>query len=101
MSDRMSPGRRTVVWIRVFLEVLLLVAAALVVYYGFIRQQGPRHLKVALVTWTQDPFWEPLIRGAQEYADKSNVELTIIRSKPSVDEQTQHIRDLLASGIDG
>lgn len=101
MSDRISPGRRTVVWVRVLLEAFLLVAVALVVYYGFIRQQGPRHLKLALVTWTQDPFWEPLIRGAQEYADKSNVELIVIRSKPSVDEQTQHIRDLLASGIDG
>jgi ribose transport system substrate-binding protein len=97
----MSPGRRAAVRIRLFLEVLLLLAVALGVYFEFIRERGPRHLKLALVTWTQDPFWEPLIRGAQEYADKSNVDLTIIRSKPSVDEQTQHIRDLLASGIDG
>jgi ribose transport system substrate-binding protein len=101
MSDHMAPERRSVDWVRILLEALLLVAVALVVYYGFIRERGPRHLKLALVTWTQDPFWEPLIRGAQEYADKSNVELTIIRSKPSADEQTQHIRDLLASGIDG
>ena len=101
MSDGMSSGRRTAVRIRLLLEVLLLVGAGLVVYFGFIRERGPRHLRLALVTWTQDPFWGPLIRGAQEYADKSNVELTVIRSKPSVDEQTQHIRDLLASGIDG
>jgi len=97
----MSPGRRTAVWIRVLLEVALLVTVALVVYFGFIRERGPRPLKLALVTWTQDPFWEPLIRGALEYSNKSNVELTIIRSKPSADEQTQHIRDLLASDIDG
>jgi ribose transport system substrate-binding protein len=101
MSDHMTPGRRTAVWIRIFLEALLLVAVASVVYFGFIRERGPRHLKLALVTWTQDPFWGPLIRGAQEYADKSNVDLTVIRSKSSVDEQTQHVRDLLASGIDG
>jgi len=74
---------------------------AVAVYFGFVRERGPRHLKLALVTWTQDPFWEPLLRGAQDYADKSNIELTIIKSKPSVDEQTQHIRDLLNSGIDG
>src|ERR1700689_5329650 len=101
MADHMSRGRRTVVWIRLFLEVLLLVGAGLVAYFGFIRPREPQHLKLALVTWTQDTFWDPLIRGAQEYADKSNVDLTIIRSKPTVDDQTQHIRDLLASGIDG
>jgi ribose transport system substrate-binding protein len=101
MSDQMSPGRRKVDWIRVLLEALLLVAIALGIYFGFIRERGPRHLRLALVTWTQDPFWEPLIRGAQEYADKSNVELTVIRSTPTADAQTQHIRDLLASGIDG
>ena len=63
MSDHMTPGRRTAVWIRIFLEALLLVAVASVVYFGFIRERGPRHLKLALVTWTQDPFWGPLIRA--------------------------------------
>ncbi len=101
MSELMSPGKRTAVRIRLLLEVLLLAAVALVVYFGYVREQKPRHLNLALVTWTQDPFWEPLIRGAQDYADKSNVDLTVIRSKPSVDEQTQHIRDLLASNVDG
>ena len=63
MSEPISSGRRTAVRIRLVLEILLLVSAALVVYFGFIRERGPRHLKLALVTWTQDPFWEPLIRG--------------------------------------
>jgi ribose transport system substrate-binding protein len=101
MSDPASPGPRTAVRIRLFVEVLLLATAALVVYFGFVRERAPRHLKLALVTWTQDPFWNPLLRGARDYADKSNVELTIIKSEPSVDVQTQHIRDLLNAGVDG
>jgi len=101
MSDTMSPGRRPAVKVRLFVEVLLLVAAALVVYFGFVHERGPRHLKLALVTWTEDPFWDPLLRGAKDYADKSDIDLTIVRSKPTVDEQTQHIRELLDSGIDG
>jgi ribose transport system substrate-binding protein len=101
MSDSSSSGRRPAVRIRLLVEVLLLAAIGVSVYFEFGRQQKPRHLKLAVVTWTQDPFWQPLLRGAQDYADKSNVDLTIIKSKPSVDEQTQHIRELLDSGIDG
>jgi ribose transport system substrate-binding protein len=83
------------------IEVILLLAVALAVYFGVVRQRGPRRLKLAVVTWTEDPFWRPLLRGAQDCADNSNVELTIIKSKPTADAQTQHVRDLLDSGIDG
>ncbi|HEY2843868.1 MAG TPA: substrate-binding domain-containing protein [Bryobacteraceae bacterium] len=81
--------------------VLLLLIAGLAVYLGWARTRPPRHLKLALLTWTEDPFWGPLIQGAHDYADKSNVELTVIRSKPTVEAQNQHIRELLDSGIDG
>ena len=101
MSDSSSPGRQSAVWTRLVIEVVLLVAVAAAVYFGFVREHAPRHLKLAIVTWTEDPFWQPLLQGAQDYADKSNVELTIIKSKPTADVQTQHIRDLLDSGIDG
>ena len=101
MADSTSLERRPAVRTRLVVTVLLLAVIALVVYFEFVRQVGPRHLKLALVTWTQDPFWKPLLRGAQDCADKSDVDLTIVQSKPSVDEQTQHIRDLLGSGVDG
>jgi ribose transport system substrate-binding protein len=101
MSDSTSDGRRARVRTRLVIEILLLAVIAVGVYFGFVRQQGPRHLKLGLVTWTQDPFWQPLLRGAQDYADKSKVDLLIIKSEPSVDVQTQHIRDLLNSGVDG
>jgi ribose transport system substrate-binding protein len=101
MSDPSTSGRKTGVRTRLFFEVLLVAVIALVVYFGFVRERGPRHLKVALITWTQDPFWQPLLRGAQDYADSSNIELTIIKSKPTVEDQTQHIKEVLDSGVDG
>src|ERR1700761_6595278 len=86
---------------RVLVAVLFLLIAGLVVYSAVIRPPAPRRLKLALVTWTQDPFWEPLIHGAQDCAAQSDVELTVIRSEPTVEAENQHIRDLLAGGVDG
>jgi ribose transport system substrate-binding protein len=86
---------------RLMILVVLLAIAGLVVYFGMVRDQGPKHLKLALVTWTEDPFWEPLIAGAQECAGRSNVDLRVIRCKPDVAVQTQQVRELLNSGIDG
>jgi ribose transport system substrate-binding protein len=81
--------------------ILLLVAAAAVVYFAFGRTSQPRRLKLALVTWTQDPFWGPLLRGAQDCANENNVELTVIKCQPTVEDQTRHIQALLAGGVDG
>jgi len=97
-TSRARPkSSRLALWV----AVLLLTIAGLAVYFAFARQRQPKHLKLALVTWTQDPFWEPLLRGAQSCADRSNVELTIVLSKPTVEEQNRHIRELLDVGIDG
>jgi ribose transport system substrate-binding protein len=79
----------------------LLVIAALAGYLFSMRERETPTIKLALLTWTQDPFWEPLVRGAQDYAEQANVELTIVQSKPTVEEQTQHIKTLLGSGIVG
>src|SRR4051812_32332179 len=78
--------------------VVLLVVAAAGVYLAAARQSpAPRHLKLALITWTQDPFWEPLIRGATDCAKDHDVELTIIRSEPTLDTQNGHLRKLIDS----
>ncbi|HEY1686971.1 MAG TPA: substrate-binding domain-containing protein [Tepidisphaeraceae bacterium] len=101
MADSTSPQRRSSVGVRLFLEVVLLLLIAAGIYFEYARETKPRHLKLALITWTQDPFWQPLLRGAQEYADHNNIDLTIIKSEPTVDAQTKHIRDALNSGVDG
>jgi ribose transport system substrate-binding protein len=86
---------------RLIVSIVLLIGIALAIYLAVTRDRGPRPLKLALVTWTEDSFWEPLVHGAQEYANRSNVALTVIRSKPTAEAQTQHVRALLDSGIDG
>jgi ribose transport system substrate-binding protein len=101
MSEPASAAPRSAVRVRLFIEVLLLIGIGLIVYFEFVRNTGPQHLHLAVVTWTQDPFWKPLLRGAQDCADKSNVDLTIVQAHPSVDEQTKDIQNLLDSGIDG
>jgi ribose transport system substrate-binding protein len=101
MTDPSMPHQRTGNTARLMIVLIILIGAATAVYFGMVRQKGPRHLKLAIVTWTQDPFWQPLLRGAQDCANASNVDLTIIRSEPTVEAQTKHIQDLLNSGVDG
>lgn len=80
--------------------LVLLVAVALFLYFGVLRDRETAPAKLALVTWTEDPFWDPLIRGAEECAAQNNIELTVIKSKPTVEEQTTHIRGLVGK-VDG
>lgn len=83
------------------LGLLVLVLAAVAVYFFATRTPGEKQVKLALLTWTQDPFWEPLIRGAQESAAQANAQLVIVRSEPTVEAQNRHLAELLASGVDG
>ena len=57
--------------------------------------------KVAVLTWTEDTFWEPTEKGAQDAAEEFGVDLQFVRSKPDEATQTKHIQDLLGSGIVG
>jgi len=96
-----TSGRKSGSSIALILVIAIVLAAAATVYFAFGRTDEPRRLKLALVTWTEDPFWGPLLRGAQDCAEHNNVELTIIKSKPTVEDQTKHIKDLLGEGVDG
>jgi ribose transport system substrate-binding protein len=58
-------------------------------------------VKLALVTWNNDAFWDPVIRGAEDAAQEWDVSLTTVRSTPEVETQSKHVRDLLARGVDG
>ena len=105
MSDPATPAptQKPASHAALFAIVLLLIVAAGAAYFAVARPApAPRRLKLAVVTWTQDPFWEPLVRGAQDCADRSNVELTVVRSEPTVEAQNGHLRKLLDSGgVDG
>jgi ribose transport system substrate-binding protein len=58
-------------------------------------------VRLALVTWNNDPFWDPVIRGGEDAAEEWTVKLITIRSTPEVETQSNHVRDLLAKRIEG
>src|SRR6185503_13622594 len=70
-----------------------LVTALSVILWA--QTRPPRAVKVALVTWNNDPFWDPVIRGAEDAAREWNLQLTTVRSTPEVETQSKHVRDLL------
>ena len=64
---------------------------------GMLKQKE----KVALVTWNQDPFWDLVVQGANDAAKDLNVDLTVVQSTPDENDETQHVKDLLAAGVRG
>jgi ribose transport system substrate-binding protein len=56
---------------------------------------------VALVTNNDDPFWDPVIEGAQKAAAQSHLKLKVIKGTGKEADQTQAVRQLLAEGISG
>ncbi len=57
--------------------------------------------KVALVTWNDDPYWDPVIRGAEAAAKVKDVDLVVVRGQADVTKQTDRIRELLDQGVQG
>ena len=100
MSTQANPTSLRVHPVTRVIAILVLALAVIATFFAT-RTPTQKPLKLALLTWTQDPFWEPLIRGAEDSAEQSNVELTVIRSEPTVEAQNKHLRDLLAAGVDG
>ena len=80
--------------------IVIAIVAAIAVYASRAVDRSPT-LKLALVTYHQGPFFDPVIRGAQDAAQESNVELTVIRSEQDVDAQSKHVRGLLDKRVDG
>ena len=75
------------------------IAALSIYLWG--RGTSVRRVKLAVVTWNNDAFWDPVIRGADDAAAEWTVKLTTIRSTPEVETQSKHVRDLLAERVDG
>jgi ribose transport system substrate-binding protein len=85
---------------RFLIVVLLLFIAttALLWYTGALK---PRP-KIAIVT-AQDTgvYWEMIVRGAEDAAERYKVNLAVIRPKPDEASQTAAIQSLLESQFDG
>jgi ribose transport system substrate-binding protein len=80
------------------IPLLILVIAGLIVWqFGVFKKQP----KVALVTSGDTPYWDTVIRGAQDAAERYDVNLTVVKSKTDADAQTQAIQNLLQTRYDG
>ncbi len=78
----------------------LVAVAGMLGYLAYARGAFARRERIAIVTWNQDPFWGPTQQGATDAAREMNVNLTFVESLPDPAVQTQHVRDLLAAGVD-
>lgn len=79
----------------------VILALANLVFFGWMAGYFKAREKIALVTWNQDPYWDLVVQGATDAAKEMNVDLTVIRSTPDEKSQSQHVQDLLASGVQG
>jgi ribose transport system substrate-binding protein len=77
--------------------LLLLIGAVGAWNAGWLR---PRPT-VALVTNGSDPFWDPVIQGAQDAAAQRDLKLKVIRGTGDQAAQSQSVRELLDQGIKG
>jgi ribose transport system substrate-binding protein len=83
--------------------ILTIIACCIAAFSVYLwgRGKSDRPVKLALVTWNNDAFWDPVIVGAEDAAQEWTVKLTTIRSTPEMETQSRHVRDLLAKGVDG
>jgi len=82
---------------------LAYLAIAAIVIFGALYVAGAFHPqpRVAIVTAAQGPYWDLIIRGAQDAAEKANAKLTIVRENGDEPTQTRDIAALLGQGYDG
>jgi ribose transport system substrate-binding protein len=75
--------------------IFLAIIGGILWYAGVFKSQP----KVAIVTASQGQYWDLIVRGAQDAADKYHLRLTVVSPKST--DQTQAIRDLVGKGYDG
>jgi ribose transport system substrate-binding protein len=80
-----------------------LVTGAVLVVAGILWYEGAFSPKprVALVTASQGPYWDLIIKGAQEAAERHGVRLEVVRPPSDEGSQTKAIRSLIDQGYDG
>src|SRR5438128_8552141 len=91
-----APRSRTGRWV-----AYLVIAAAAIVGALWIAGAFRPQPRVAIVTAAQGPYWDMIIRGAEDAAEKAHAKLTIVRSAGDEASQTRDIRALIGQGYDG
>jgi ribose transport system substrate-binding protein len=79
--------------------LLPLLVVAGVLWFTGVLKPAP---EIAIVTAGSNPYWEGVIRGAEDAAKHYDVNLTVIRGTGDETEQSQAVRQLLDDGsLDG
>jgi ribose transport system substrate-binding protein len=83
---------------RIMLLLIAFIAIVIALWYTGAFKPRP---KIALVTASQGPYWDMIVRGAQDSAERYKLDLTVIRAHGDEEEQTAAIRGLLGQGYNG
>jgi ribose transport system substrate-binding protein len=83
-------------WLIVLLVVL--IGLLFIAYFAGLLQPRP---KVALVTASEGPYWDLIIKGARSAADRHRVKLQVVTAHGDEASQTEAIRSLVGKGFDG
>src|SRR4051794_35579220 len=93
-----SPRGRTN-WVRALIVVLVLAVAG----FAFAWKAGAMRSrpKIAILTSTEDVYWDRLIQGGESAAKYFDAQVTPIRCPSDDNVQSQKIRELVTQGIEG
>jgi ribose transport system substrate-binding protein len=86
---------RAVVWT----VVLVLVLAGLGIFFAI--ASGDRTARVGIITADQDPYWQRVVAGAEEAADRFDAELRVARADGTTQTQTELLQEFQETGLDG
>lgn len=83
---------------RILFTLMAIAAVLLLLWSTGVLKPRP---KIAIVTASGGPYWDLIIRGAEDAANRYHYKLTIVRAKGDEPSQTQQLRDLVGRGFDG
>jgi ribose transport system substrate-binding protein len=84
-------------------RVLIYLLTAFILITLLLYQTGPLkpRPKVAIVTASSGPYWDSIVHGATDAAQRYNLNLTVLRPRSDEPSQTEAIRSLLGKGYVG
>jgi len=71
---------------------IIIVLAGLLLWYAGVLRPRPN---IAIVAG-ESPYWDLVVKGAEDAARKYDANLTVVRAKPDVEAQSTRIRELVA-----
>jgi ribose transport system substrate-binding protein len=94
-----GPPRKRINWVRdaIIVLTIAMVGVGMAWKAGALRSKT----RIAIITSTQDVYWDRLFQGGESAARYFDAEVSTIRCPTDEAVQSQKIRDLVSQGIDG